>query len=89
MIVERNLVPGEGHRLNTALLPNYVSRALMHGDSPLQIGQPERRLAVTTIGGSNQVKERIVLREIATNAPLQKFQPATWKLKPTNRHSPT
>jgi hypothetical protein len=61
--VRGNLAGGEGHSLNASALAQRKPRPLMDGDAAAKVGQGESRLTIASVGGANQVKERVVLRD--------------------------
>ena len=61
MVVWRNLAGGQLDCFNAAGLPNGVAAGNVHGDPPTQIRQGKRVLAVTAVGRSDQVEQRVVL----------------------------
>jgi hypothetical protein len=61
MAVRGNLAGGERYTLRSAALAQSKARANVDGNAALEVRQGKGGLAISTVGGANQVEERIIL----------------------------
>src|SRR5438552_2568796 len=59
--MRRYLLHGECHLFHTAVLRQYEAVALVDRDPVSQVRKRERALPIASVGGANQVEQRVVL----------------------------